>query len=140
LVIYLGVGLLLMTALRRAARVPMAAGIVIHLLLLMAGTLIPWTIQMMSVNLRELDYTFLQITNPFWTLSYLISGSLPRDATQILLTVAAAAACVLVLNLPGVIRELRQVRIALPARVAQDELELHPLPPPQPTNPWDERD
>jgi hypothetical protein len=30
------------------------------------------------------------------------------------------------------------VRISPPVRVLEDEVELHPVPPPGPTNPWDE--
>ncbi|MEX2317821.1 MAG: hypothetical protein WD669_11755 [Pirellulales bacterium] len=138
LVVYLGVGLLLISALRRVATVSMMAGVLVQLLLLIGGSGIPWTLQMMSSDLRELDYSFLQITNPFWTITHLAARGLPLDARMLLLIVSAAAICVLLLNLPGVIRELREVRIALPARVAEDELALHPLPAPEPTNPWDE--
>ncbi len=136
LVAYLGVGLLIVSALRRVAAVSMIAGVLIQILLLMLGSGIPWTIQMMSITLRELDYSLLQITNPFWTLTQLLDRGVPLDANLILLAVSAAAFCVFVLNLPGVVRELRQVRIAPPPRVVEDELVLHPEPPPQPTSPW----
>ena len=33
-------------------------------------------------------------------------------------------------------REARQLRIAAPARVRQDDLEQSPPPEPKPTNPW----
>jgi hypothetical protein len=138
LVIYLGLGLLVISALRRVATVPMVAGVLIQVMILLCGSVIPWALQMMSVNLRELDYSFLQITNPSWTLIHLIARGLPLDATLLLLLVLAAAICILLLNLPGVVRELREVRIAPPTRVAEDELALHPLPAPQPTNPWDQ--
>jgi hypothetical protein len=137
LVAYLGVGLLAIAALRRVAVVPVVGGVLIHAILLLFGTGAPLTIQMMSVELRRMDYSFLQITNPFWTLKYLASRSLPVDANPILLLTATAAVCVLLANLPGVLRELRQVRIARPARVAEDEQVLHPEPPPEPANPWD---
>ena len=138
LVGYLGLGLLAITALRRFTIVNMAAAVLIQLLLVLAGSGIPSAIQLMSVELRELDYSYLQITNPFWTIHYIGDRGLPSDAVVLLLLVSTGAICVLLLNLPGVVRELRQVRIAAPARVAEDELELHPLPAALPTNPWDE--
>jgi hypothetical protein len=138
LIAYLGLGLLVISAVRRVAVVQMPAAVLIHLLLVLAGSGIPSTIQWMSVELRELDYSYLQITNPFWTLHYLGERGLPVDAIVLLLLVSTAAICILLLNLPGVVRELRQVRIALPARVEEDERELHPPPEPLPTNPWDE--
>ena len=51
--------------------------------------------------------------------------------------IPAAAICVLLLNLPGVVRELQRVRSALPKRVVEDEAELHPPPEALPKNPWD---
>jgi hypothetical protein len=136
LVAYLGLGLLVITAVRRVAVVQMAAAVLIQLLLILAGSGIPSTIQLMSVELRELDYTYLQITNPFWTLHYLGERGLPTDGLILLVIVSCAAICTLLFTLPAVVRELRQTRIAPPPRVIADELELHPLPPPQPTNPW----
>jgi hypothetical protein len=138
LIAYLGLGLLAITALRRVATVQMPAAVLIQLLLLLAGSGIPSTIQWMSVELRHLDYSYLQITNPFWTLYYVGERGLPTDAIVLLLLVSTAAICILLLNLPGVVRELRQVRIALPARVTEDELELHPPPETLPSNPWEE--
>jgi hypothetical protein len=139
LVVYLGVGLLLVTAIRRVASVSMVAAALIQILLLMVGTGIPWTIQMMSVNLRYIGYTLLQITNPIWTMYHLIDSSTPLDTFYISLILLAAAICVLTLNLPNVLRELRNIRIAPPTRVVEDEQILHPQPAPQPTNPWDEQ-
>lgn len=138
LVAYLGVGLLIVSALRRVAAISMIGCVLVHVLLLAAGSGIPWTIQLMSVRLRYLDYTYLQLTNPFWTLYYVGRRGLPSDAVVLLLIVATAAICILLLNLPGVVRELRQVRIAPPPRVVADELERHPPPAARPTSPWDE--
>jgi hypothetical protein len=138
LVAYLGLGLLVVGQLRRVAVVTMLANVLIHFLVLLAGSGIPTAIQMMSVELRYIDYSLLQITNPIWSLIYLTNNSLPAEANVLVLIVPAAAFCILLLNLRGVIRELREVRIAPPSRVAEDEAELHPAPAAQPTNPWDE--
>jgi hypothetical protein len=137
LVAYLGLGMLVVAALRRVAEVTMLASVLIHFLVVLAGSGIPTVIQMMSVELRYVDYSYLQITNPFWSLTHIADGGM-LDAYVLVLIVPAAGICVLLLNLRGVIRELQQVRIALPTRVAEDEAELHPPPEALPTNPWDE--
>jgi hypothetical protein len=92
---------------------------------------------MMSVEMRNLDYTFLQITNPFWSLVHIADGGM-AEGYALALVVPAAAACMFLLNLRGIVRELQQVRVAPPPRVLADEAELHPPPEAQPTNPWDE--
>ena len=56
----------------------------------------------------------------------------------IVLLVAPAALAVFLLNLIYIAPDLQQVRVALPQRVEEEELELHPAPLPQPTNPWDD--
>jgi hypothetical protein len=137
LVAYLGIGLLVVRALRRFAVVTMLACVLIHCLLLLAGSGIPTAIQLMSVELRYVEYSFLQITNPFWSLAYVAHGGM-MEAHVLILIVPAVAVCVLLLNLRHVIRELRQVRIALPPRVERDEIELHPPPAAMPSNPWEE--
>jgi hypothetical protein len=55
----------------------------------------------------------------------------------LLVVVPAAAICVLLVNLPGIVRELARVRTELPLRVAKDEAELHPPPAAVPQNPWE---
>jgi hypothetical protein len=138
LVAYLGLGTLVIRVLRRFTVVTMLASVLLHFLVLLAGSGIPTTIQLMSIELRNVQYSLLQITNPIWSLKYLGSGGLPAEAHVLMLIVPAAAFCMLLLNLPSVIRELQEVRIAPPPRVLEDEAELHPAPAPVPTNPWDE--
>jgi hypothetical protein len=138
LIAYLGLGLLLMRALRRVAVVTTLAGVLIQSFLVLAGSGIPATIQLTSPRLRFVDYTYPQITSPFWTLHYLGERALPRDALVILLLVSTAAICLLLLNLPAIVRELQQVRIEPPARVIADDLQLNPPPAARPKSPWDE--
>jgi hypothetical protein len=137
LVAYLGLGMIVVNALRRVAIVTMLASVLIHFLVLLAGSGIPTAIQLMSVELRYVEYSLLQISNPIWSLMHLADGP-PPEAQVLVLVVPAAAFCVLLLNLRGVIRELQEVRIAPPPRVVEDEAELHPAPTRQPTNPWEE--
>jgi hypothetical protein len=138
LVAYLGIGLLVITALRRVAVVTMLACVLIHFLLLLAGFGIPYAIKSMSIELRDVDYTFLQITDPFLSLHHVASDGVLPDSAKLLVIVPGTAICVLLANMPAVIRELRVVREAAPKRVLEDEAALHPEPAPQPTNPWDE--
>jgi hypothetical protein len=119
------------------ALVTMLACVLIQLLLLLAGFGIPYAIKSMSLSLRDADYTFLQITDPFTTMYHITEGGLPVHGGKILLIVVSAALCVLLLNTPRVIRELSVVREAAPARVLQDEAELHPPPESLPQSPWD---
>ncbi len=138
LVAYLGIGLLVIGVLRRFAVVTMLACVLIHFLLLLAGFGIPYAIKSMSMELRDADYTFLQITDPFFSLDHVASGGMIADTRKLLVIIPSVAICVLLANLPSVIRELRVVREAAPKRVQEDEAELHPPPEPVPTNPWDD--
>jgi hypothetical protein len=138
LVAYMGLGMLVIGALRRVAVVTMLAGVLIHFLVLLAGSGIPTAIQLMSVELRDAEYTLLQITNPIWSLKHLVDSGVTPESEVLILIIPAAAVCMLLLNLPRVVRELREVRIAAPPRVLEDEAALHPRPESLPTNPWDE--
>jgi hypothetical protein len=135
---YLGIGLLVVSALRRIATVTMLASVLIHFLLLLAGYGIPYAIKSMSLDLRDADYSFLQLTDPFNSLTHIAEGGSFTDANVIALTVPGIAVCILLLNVPRVIRELRVVREAPPPRVLRDEAELHPAPAALPQNPWEE--
>jgi len=138
LVAYLGLGRIVIATLRKFTEVSMVGSVLIHVLLLLAGSGIPFTIQMMSVDARYAGFTYLQISNPFWSLPYLASGAFGGDTMVLLLVVLGAALCALLLNLRATVDEIRQVRVHLPTRVAEDEVELHPPPEQTPANPWEE--
>jgi hypothetical protein len=137
-VAYLGFGMLVIRFLRQFTLVNMVAGILIHVLVVLAGSGIPTVIQLMSVELRYVDYSLIQITNPIWSLHHLVDGGIPMYGPILILVVPAAAICMLLLNMRSVVGELQAVRVAAPARVLQDEADLHPAPEPGPQNPWDE--
>jgi hypothetical protein len=138
LVAYLGLGMLVVAAVRHVALVTMLANVLIHFLVVLAGSGIPTVIQLMSPEMRYEDYSYLQITNPFWSLIHISNGGM-NDAYTLIFIVPTVAICVLLLNLRGVLRELQQVRTAPPPRVIEDEAELHPVPEAVPANPWDEQ-
>ena len=138
LIAYLGIGLLVIRVLRQLAVVTMLASILIHFLLLLAGFGIPYAIKSMSVHLRDADYSFLQITDPAFSLYHIANGGVLSDTWTLMIIIPSVAICVLLANLPGVIQELRVVREAAPRRVQEDERELHPPPEELPSSPWDE--
>jgi hypothetical protein len=135
---YLGLGLLAIGLLRRLMVVNMFAGVLIHVIVVLLGAGIPTVVQLMSVELRYVEYTLMQVTNPFWSLSHLGDGGAATEGPALVLLVPAAAICILLLNLRSVVREMQQVRVALPTRVVEDEAELHPAPAALPANPWEE--
>jgi len=138
-VAYLGLGRLLISLLRRFAYVPLAGGFLIHIILLLIGIGTPIVIQMIVYRLRYSGgYSIMHLSNPVWTGYQLVeNGSAAIQGPVAVVVVAAVAVGVLLLNLRGVAAEVVVQRSALPARVVEEEAELHPEPPPRPTNPWD---
>jgi hypothetical protein len=138
--IYLGLGLLLLRLLRKVARVGILLGALIQTLLVLLGTGVPMIVHLMSPQLRGSDYSLLHITNPFWSSLYVSERSpLPPEGHILLVVVPVVALVVFLLNLPGVGREVQQVRIAKPPRVAEEDAQLAAQKtPPQPTrtSPW----
>jgi hypothetical protein len=135
---YLGLGRLVINALRRWMYVPMTAGFLLHIVILLAGVGVPMTIQVSSQQLRNSGYTLLQMSNPVWTLAELLDhGASAVQAETLILIIPASAAAMLLLNMRSVAAELRRHRIAAPERVVEEEAALHPAPRPGPSNPWD---
>jgi hypothetical protein len=135
---YLGIGRLVIGAMRRFSYVSLTAGFLIQLLLVLAGVGVPLTIQVTSRMLRNSGYTLLQMPNPFWTLAELLDhGSRAVQAPILILVLPAIAIAVLMLNMPAVATELGRHRVAAPERVIEEEAELHPAPTPGPSSPWD---
>jgi hypothetical protein len=135
---YLGLGRLAIMWLRRFSYVSLTAGFLIHVLIVLAGVGVPLTIQLTSRALRNSGYSLLQVSNPIWSVYESIERGLgPTEALVLLLTVPGFAIAMLLLNMKSIAAELLRHRVAAPARVLEDEAELHPEPAPQPTNPWD---
>jgi hypothetical protein len=146
LTIYLGVGQLLIRLLRRFARCGMTAAVLLQLLLATVGVATPLIVQGLVFQWRGSDYSLLQITNPFWSCLEVVDGGfragggLSVAGTMLLVIVPLAAIGVFLLNVPGIVAELRQVRISRPPRVAEDDRQLATASgPTMPTHvsPWD---
>ncbi len=140
--IYLGVGKLILGAMRRYDEIKPAMRIAVLMLLLGVGAGAPWIIQLSNPATRNLGYTPLQITNAVWTMwEYCAEGSRPPGAGPVLVTMLPIIAlCVWALNLPGLARELRQARAPTPPRVMEDEAELaaRAAVSTEPSSPWDD--
>lgn len=139
---YLGVGLLVLRALRKVLPISILTAALIHVLLLLAGWGLPWIVHLMSPLHRSDDYTLLHVTDPFWSPVHAIERQgLAPDAPALLVLVPLAALAVLLVNLPALAREVRQLRVERPRRVEEEDAEQAALrAPPQPTrrSPWDD--
>jgi len=136
-VIYLGVGKLLVAAVRKFTAVPAVAGFLIHIILLAFGCGVPFALQMSLRSWRNAGFTPLQWSNPVWSFIEVVGArAVNSEVSSLMLVVVGLAFCMLVLNLPAAAREIRQVRVALPQRVAEDEAELHPVIA-KPQSPWE---
>jgi hypothetical protein len=139
LAFYLGMGKLALGMLQRVAVTPIAVRVVVHFLLLAGGCMGPFFIQMMFPDVFGRDYSLLQVTNVFWTAIELADrNALPQYILEMTLAIPSLGLIMFILNLPSVVREVAEIRIAKPERVAQEDAELNP-PPAEPTktNPWD---
>jgi hypothetical protein len=134
----LGLGRLTITLLRRWVYVPMTAGFLTHLVIVLTGIGLPTLIQLTSRQLRYGGYSLLLMSNPIWTISSLLDDGPDEVQAPILaLVIPAFAMAMLLLNMRSVATELMHHRVAPPIRVAEDEAELHPAPTPGPANPWE---
>ena len=138
--IYLGLSCLIVRAVRRYADVKLAAPVLINVCLVAAGSAIPWVIQMTSPQLRNAGYTLLQISNPIWTLGAVCFGRTPFDLVALTLALPTVALGVWLLNLPPLLDDLKQVRIAAPPRVSEEDAAIAAAMsgPAGPKDPWDE--
>lgn len=106
-VAYLGLGSLVVALLRKFSEVTMFASVLLHLLLVLAGGGIPTSVQWMSIDLQNEPYSYLQVTNPVWTLQYILEFSPTPEEPVLMVIIPAAAICVLLLNMPGMVSTLR---------------------------------
>jgi len=139
LVIFLGVGRLLISLARRFVFISMTAGFLLHMILLLAACGLPQIFSFMSFSQQYyVQYSLLHSSNPIWTLYVLIDeGSMSVEAFTLSLILIPTALIVLLLNMRTVTAEVQYQRSLLPARVAEEEAELHPVPEAGPSNPWE---
>jgi hypothetical protein len=139
-VLYLGIGRLLIALLRRVTHVTLVLAVLLQVLLVMAASGIPLSIHLMTPDIRN-DYSLIEISNPFYSLYEVIDSNFFSFEVVALVTVIPLAAGVVFLsNLPSIVFAVNQVRIAKPTRVAEEDAELAALhaPPPGPSSPFDD--
>jgi hypothetical protein len=138
-IIYLGVGKMILSAVGRFTEVRLTTRFLIHSCLLMFGSGIPLVIQWSIPSIRDRGYTIWQITNPIWTIWESCTKIVPQPNTLVPV-LSAAAICVWAINLPAVAAELRQVYVPKPPRVAEEDtlLAAQSAGPPLPKSPWDD--
>ncbi len=135
---FLGVGRLIVLALRRWAYVPMTAAFLIHIVLFLAAIGVPTVIQMTSRELRNSGYTLLQMTNPVWTLSDLADKGVSQVQGEVLILILPMAAIIaLLLNMRSVATELLLQKTPVPVRIIEDEAQMEAAIPRAPSSPWD---
>jgi len=140
LVIFLGLGLLLVRFLRRFTYAGLMLSVMVNPLLVLLGMFIPLVLSWIVEDFRYMDYSLLHASNPFWSMAEFWDRSFSGEMTTLLVLVLGGAAVVAVANARGIARELRHVRLAKPKRVAAEDAEreaaLHPIIP-EPTSPFD---
>jgi len=139
LIIYLGLGHLLIRVLRRvSSQVTLATSFLVTGLLLFAGWGIPWVIAE-TMRPRPHGYTLLHITDPFSTCAEILDRSAATFSQfDILWRILPTAATVLLVNLVYIIPEVRHVRVTPPKRVEEEDTALAATAaPPKTASPWD---
>jgi ABC-type transport system involved in multi-copper enzyme maturation permease subunit len=140
-VLYLGVGRLLILWLRRYLIFGLLLPLLVHAILVLLGIAIPIFLQAWVMGYAGFGtYTELQVTNAFWTLGETARGNNPLIPPVALLVVGGAIG-MLVVQLILVAREVEQVRQEEPERVQRDERQLHPEKhkmPEKPSSPFED--
>lgn len=138
-VLYLGVGRLLVLLLRQLGRVTMLLTFLVNVFLAVVGVAIPLFFQAWLEGYGRMSYSLVQLTNWVWTLEEAGDGNL-LSFSLVPIIVYGSAGIVFLLNLLFAIYEVEQVRLVTPERVLRDELELHPPPDDSQrrASPWDE--
>jgi hypothetical protein len=125
--------------LRRFGDVNMFVGVVFHLGLLAAGNLVPLLVQFgigMIEGVGFYDYSVIQYPAPIWSMTEAVERPDSGEILGLKFALPVVAVLILGLNLPGILHEVQQLRVAKPKRVEEDDLELHPPPTAQPSSPW----
>jgi len=137
--LYLGLGRLVLGAVGRFGESRLTIRFLVNVLLVMLGGGLPWVVQISNPTTRDLDYTLLQISNPVWTLwEYCVRNGVTSSIENWLITVLPLAALLVWgANLPSLIAELRQTRVAKPERIAEDDAALRQLAVSPTGSPWD---
>jgi hypothetical protein len=136
LIIYLGVGNLLVRLLRRFTAATLSLGFVVNVLLVMAGCGIPAIID--PYDMERSTYNLGHLTDPIWSCFATIGPQTFNARTELIPIILPAAALVFLINLVYIVPEIRQFRITPPARVIEENqaLATQQKVASQATSPW----
>lgn len=139
---YLGLGRLIILLIRRRYNLPLFGGVLVHVILIALGGIAPTVFQLMLHKIFGSDYSLIQAPNWAWTTVAILDRDFwgsrytwgwPLPPTLILAPIAASL--IFVVNLIFAVREIEQVRLAVPQRVRED---LSTGRDGKPRGPWDD--
>jgi ABC-type transport system involved in multi-copper enzyme maturation permease subunit len=136
---YLGVGRLVILALRRVTRVGLVGGTAVHLGLAAFGVAAPYCVHLLMLPRVSSQYSAMQLTNWLWTMNEALHNRIGNHPA-VSISLMCIAVLLVLANLLTSTHEIRQVRSTTPRRVTQDERAIHPpkpAPAPAPADPWE---
>lgn len=113
----------LMIAIRRNQNPRIEVGMAALLAITILMVLIPYSVGSQLNNFRPFDYSEWQVTNWFWTLSWIYQGNDPGYTPLMVETVASLG---IILTLIVNSKVTRAQRTAMPNRVLEEQKSLHP--------------
>ena len=139
LVAYLGVGRLVVVGLRRITEVSSLGAFLIQVLVTLGGSGLPFVVRTLNEQVRVADIASLTAPSPTWNVPRMLNGELSADMEiTVMVATGAVALAVFLINLTLAGHEARQLRVAAPRRVIEDDQEQEAVEP-QATNPWGDR-
>lgn len=139
LVAYLGLGQLTVVGLRRITEVSSLGAFLIQVLVTLGGSGLPFVVRTLNEQIRVADIASLTAPSPAWNVPRMLQGELSADMEiTVMVATGAVALAVFFINLTLAGHEARQLRVAAPKRVIEDDQEQHAVEP-QATNPWGDR-
>jgi hypothetical protein len=139
LIAYLGLGRLAVVGLRRITEVSSLGAFLIQVLVALGGSGLPFVVRTLNERIRVDDIASLTASSPAWNVPRMLDGSLSSEMEiTVLVAVVAVALAVFLVNLTLAGHEARQLRVAAPRRVIEDDQDQQPVEQ-QSTNPWGDR-
>ena len=139
LTFYLGLGRLLVVALRRFMRMTQLAAVLLQFTLTLVGALGPWVFQTWVIDISHYRVEW-QFLNWSWSLIEVGNDGIAGDNGFLLVSVASLAFLVFAVNLLLAIPDACVVRSAVPERVAVDDGRGEPVAPDTTAGPWNALD
>lgn len=124
---YLGVGRLVIAGVRRLTDLSLVGGVLIHFLLMLAGSALPFLLRASFLMFRRQGFSYIDLPSLPSMISQFERGLMrPSEVLTFAIFIGAAFLSVLIANIALAVREVRQTRVPLPRRVLEDDHELTP--------------